>query len=465
MQRTGFHAESQHAFSVSPLSLIKQGKSSQRIDYKAWWVAEHVSRFLAGVRFSLGSSFSVRNTIRMVELAITDSVEGKAVLNRWQVDGNLGKGSFSTVFSGIFSTATDQLTKTAVAVKFPTSPESAVMLAHEAKMMKRLKMCHYVPEMIAFVDKPACLVMERVGSTLLDLYSSGKHMSVKTALFTAISTITALESIHDFGVVHCDVKPDNIALDLTGGKWFFLDLGLSIEFIHNRMHVPYAEGLAFKGTPYFASEAVLRGVRATRRDDLESLGYVLLFLLKGTLPWCNVRFATSQDTHSMLTARSLLTVRKLCEDAPTSMLTYLTYCKSLNFADAPDYCYLKRLFVTALEEEKMSIDWQYDWTSQILRGKKEHKREHCNNLRKNMHLLEMSGTEAGPGEKIEWLRRMSHEQRGFDDHFNETPVHPPHLDVSRLRKRRSRSQDSPLQSAPLGFACLPVEVTAAGLSQ
>jgi serine/threonine protein kinase len=207
--------------------------------------------------------------------------------------------------------------------------------------------------------------MKRVGKTLLDLQLEAEPLSVKTAAMIAIKAISALEELHSFGYLHRDIKPNNIAIAKhpSSSRLYLLDFGLSTAFPKNGVHVAYREQVPFQGTPYFCSLASLRGVRPTRRDDLEALGYVLVYLQKGYLPW----FDTSLDLAAIREMRENYTIAKLCEGLEPEFAEFLLACQTIGFSDAPDYAYFHRKCVYLLQKLGHEFDWKYDWTKLLLK--------------------------------------------------------------------------------------------------
>lgn len=269
--------------------------------------------------------------------------------------------------------------------------------------------------------------MERVGKTLLQLYTEAKTMSIKSVLMIGIQVLTALEEIHIQGIVHNDLKPDNIATGLrtNTGELYLLDFGLSSEWMHRNIPMQYREAWEFQGSPFFASENTLRGIRPSRRDDLESLGYILLFFQMGTLPWLDVRFAGPKDLPTMLKARSRSA--SFLQVAHPLFSAYFACVKDLAFHENPNYLFLRSLFERALEQEALSCDWVYDWSQPEVQKPP---KVHSNSLSRNMSLLSSNNSNPSPGAKINRLRRNSDLCLGNPS----TPTHAPALDGTRLRR-------------------------------
>ena len=124
----------------------------------------------------------------------------------------------------------------------------------------------------------------------------------------------------------------------------------------------YRENKSLTGTPRYASIANHLSLEQSRRDDLEALGYVLLYFMKGHLPWQGLRGENKKEKYRrILEAKLRMRVEDLCMGLPVAFLDYMDYCRSLRFTDSPDYAYLRGLFATALEEAGLVNDGVYDW--------------------------------------------------------------------------------------------------------
>lgn len=248
-------------------------------------------------------------------------------------------------------------------------------LRWEADVLERL--CHVqgfpAPRGFHVVDGYAVLLMECLELDLEKLVDlCGGRFSLKTVLYIAMQVLQRLEDLHIQGLVHRDVKPSNFAIGRSnsGPMIFALDLGLADEF-HNtesNQHIAFRRDVGFTGTPDFASLHAHRGCSQSRRDDLEALGYMLVALLQGQLPWQGADHRGHQEYDSYVDhcakQKSLLPLQMICFQCPKEFQLYLAYCRSLKFKDVPDYGYLQRLFQTVFEREGFNMDGVFDWTDQ-----------------------------------------------------------------------------------------------------
>ena len=225
----------------------------------------------------------------------------------------------------------------------------------------------FVPKII--YKSKGCIVMEKLGPNLSDLLEKcGGKFSLKTVLFIAEQLITILEFLHSKYVLHRDLSLGNILLgsSKSGTKFYLLDFDFSNLYVdENGKHVEFSDRyFGFRGSLPFASLFNHHGMELSRRDDLVSLGYILIFLLNGELPWCKKGEEKNEDDFPNLnTAIAKNTFRRNLREhteLPMEFLDYMEYCQGLPFTETPDYLYLKGLFKNLFL--KMGyVDNDFEW--------------------------------------------------------------------------------------------------------
>ncbi|AQK55533.1 casein kinase I [Zea mays] len=173
--------------------------------------------------------------------------------------------------------------------------------------------------------------------------------------------------MHQKGFLHRDIKPDNFLMGLgrKANQVYIIDYGLAKKYrdLQTHKHIPYRENKNLTGTARYASVNTHLGVEQSRRDDLESLGYVLMYFLRGSLPWQGLKAGTKKQKYDKISEKKMLTpVEVLCKSYPSEFISYFHYCRSLRFEDKPDYSYLKRLFRDLFIREGYQFDYVFDWT-------------------------------------------------------------------------------------------------------
>jgi hypothetical protein len=176
-----------------------------------------------------------------------------------------------------------------------------------------------------------------------------------------------LEYVHTKSFIHRDVKPDNflIGLGKRQSVIHIIDFGLAKKYRDPRshQHIPYRENKNLTGTARYASINTHIGIEQSRRDDLESLGYVLMYFIRGSLPWQGLKAITKKQKYERIMDRKMSTsTEQLCKGYPTEFRSYFEYCRSLRFEDRPDYAYLKRLFKELFYRKGFQYDNMFDWT-------------------------------------------------------------------------------------------------------
>ena len=178
-----------------------------------------------------------------------------------------------------------------------------------------------------------------------------------------------LEFIHRKNIIHRDIKPDNftIGMDNKSHIIYALDFGLSKKFRSSRthQHIKFSVNKKLTGTARYASINALKGCEQSRRDDLEAIGYVFMYFLRGSLPWQGLHVHKYEDRYKKILAKKReTTAEELCKGFPNEFVYYINYTRNLEFEADPDYEYLRGLLLSILEKENFPYDFQYDWVKE-----------------------------------------------------------------------------------------------------
>lgn len=264
---------------------------------------------------------------------------------KYQLMEELGRGGFGVVSKGLALE-----TKKEVAIKLEDRKGSRRhVLQNEIEAYRHLQGGPGIPKLYASgsTDSFAYMIMELLGHSLSKLLKdSDSRLSPISISTLAQQIITTLEFVHSRGYLHRDIKPQNFCMGLGDSEVvYLLDFGLATKFMDEKLgiHAPYREERTFLGTASFASLNAHMGVQQSRRDDLESLLLVLVYLLKGKLPWQGGKYKSKVDKQVQIRMQKLLiSAEELCEGLPPVYSKAFTYIRSLGFEEKPDYDMLIR---------------------------------------------------------------------------------------------------------------------------
>jgi len=178
--------------------------------------------------------------------------------------------------------------------------------------------------------------------------------------------LSRIEFIHSRNYIHRDIKPDNFLIGLGKKKQqiYIIDFGLAKRFRDPKtgLHIPYLDGKSLTGTARYASINTHLGIEQSRRDDLESLGYVLIYFLRGELPWQGMKARTMREKYEKIMEKKIASpIETLCKGFPEELAMFINYTRDLKFDDRPDYGYLRRLLKTISDKEQFQLDFAFDW--------------------------------------------------------------------------------------------------------
>ncbi|GFP82941.1 casein kinase i isoform delta-like [Phtheirospermum japonicum] len=252
-------------------------------------------------------------------------VGGKFKLGR-----KIGCGSFGELFLGVNIQSGEE-----VAIKLESVKTKHPQLHYESKIYMLLQGGTGIPSLKWFgVDgEYNVMVIDLLGPSLEDLFNyCNRKLTLKTVLMLADQLV------------------------------YVIDFGLAKKYrdLQTHKHIPYRENKNLTGTARYASVNTHLGVEQSRRDDLESLGYVLMYFLRGRL---GLKAGTKKQKYDRISEKKMLTpIEVLCKSYPSEFISYFHYCRSLRFEDKPDYSYLKRLFRDLFIREGYQFDYVFDWT-------------------------------------------------------------------------------------------------------
>jgi len=251
------------------------------------------------------------------------------------------------------------------------------------------------------------MVIDLLGPSLEDLFNYCKRkFGLKTVVMIGDQMLSRIEFIHSRNFLHRDVKPDNFLIGLGKKKnqIYAIDFGLAKRYRDPKtgLHIPYKDGKSLTGTARYASINTHLGIEQSRRDDLESLAYVLVYFLTGELPWQGLKAKNMKEKYEKIMEKKISTpIEVLCKGFPEEIQIFIHYTRDLRFDDRPDYSFLKKLLKTIIDREKFEIDSIFDWVTRKQESEKQKEGENNNTNNAN------NNTDIVIGEKSNKLKNDS----------------------------------------------------------
>ncbi|TPX32906.1 hypothetical protein SmJEL517_g04062 [Synchytrium microbalum] len=322
----------------------------------------------------------------------------------YKVGKKIGEGSFGIIYEGV-----NLMNNQPIAVKFEPRKSDAPQLRDEYRTYKILSGSVGIPNVYYFGQEGLhnVLCIDLLGPSLEDMFDlCNRKFSLKTVCMAAKQMLSRVQTIHEKNLIYRDIKPDNFLIGrlprhneapLVIGQdpvmilpnhtaahphpasiVYIVDFGMAKQYRDpkTKQHIPYREKKSLSGTARYMSINTHLGREQSRRDDLEALGHVFMYFLRGSLPWQGLKAATNKQKYEKIgEKKQSVSVKELCENFPEEFALYLTYVRNLKFEEAPDYDYLKGLLNKVLTKIGEQDDGIYDWMVVMDQQRKEKERQ------------------------------------------------------------------------------------------
>ena len=283
------------------------------------------------------------------------------IFKKYLVIKKIDEGSFGSIYL-----SQNIQTKEKVAIKIENRKTEDPLLEREAYILFYLR-GPGLPEIKTFgkTKDLFILIQNLLGPSLANLLD--KHsivFTIKDICMLSIQMIERLEYIHLKNYIHRDIKPHNFLMGIDDPDILYLiDFGLSKKYRSKKgKHIKFSINNNITGTPRYCSINGLRGAEQSRRDDLESLFYVIIYFFRGNLPWQNLKIKSRQERFNRINyLKKNISYKILCKNLPQELYNFGTYIKRLKFEEDPDYNFLRNCFDSILKKINEKNDNKFSW--------------------------------------------------------------------------------------------------------
>ncbi|KAJ3247993.1 casein kinase I [Chytriomyces hyalinus] len=393
--------------------------------------------------------------------------------SHYRVGRKIGEGSFGVIYEGV-----SLLNNLPIAIKFEPRKSEAPQLRDEYRTYKNLANIVGIPAVYYFGQEGLhnILCIDLLGPSLEDMFDvCQRKFSIKTVAMVAKQMITRIESVHERNLIYRDIKPDNFLIgrlprsaelanrpktqDPYGivsnhsveaphpaSQVFLVDFGMAKAYRDPRsgQHIPYREKKSLSGTARYMSINTHLGREQSRRDDLESLGHVFMYFLRGSLPWQGLKAATNKQKYEKIGEKKRSTfIKDLCEGLPEQFSVYLKYSRELKFEETPDYQYLRSLMDKVLQDLNETDDGVYDWMVVLDAQRKEKELERERRVARHQQALLQQQQQAAGTLPQQPLSPSSTPQVGSPSLKANTPAQPRNESVRPIHGGASMMSGGP----------------------
>ena len=282
---------------------------------------------------------------------------------KYRINKKIGEGSFNEIYQG-----TDIFDNTEVAIKLEHNSIKYHQLIFESRLLKNIQGVG-IPKIYwaGLSGEYNVMVFELLGNNLEELFQNcEKKFSLKTVLMIAVQILDRIRHLHMHNYIHRDLKPQNFSIGKGANEHviYLIDFGLAKRYReeYTNFHIPLKLNIKLTGTIRFASCNAINKKELSRRDDMESIGYLFIYLLKGMLPWQGLKIKQKSEKYSKIREiKMTIEPSKLCEGLPNEFKEYIEMVKNLEFEEEPEYDKYTNMFNELYSKKEFPKDYLYDW--------------------------------------------------------------------------------------------------------
>ena len=297
-----------------------------------------------------------------METKIYNTFKSRLIFGKYSIKFLISKSTFSEVYFG-----TNVLNGKNYALKIGTNEKDNYVLKNESYILINLK-GPGIPSVISYgvSGKYNILVENLLGKSIKNIWlEKNKKFNLKDTCIFAIQAISLLEYVHSKNYLHRDIKPANFLVgNPDNSQIYLIDFGNASKFRSSRTgkHIKKIKSSSVYGSLIFLSLNAFKGIIQTRKDDLESLGLVIIYLYKGLLPWSEIRSTNIyQSWDKVETIRNIVSNDYICRGMPQEMNIYMNYINNLKYDECPNYEYLRQLFLNILKNIGDANEQLFSW--------------------------------------------------------------------------------------------------------